>query len=203
MTLIILIASGCNSDQVKLDDLENMKARNEALTNYSCSFQRQVGGDIVKGKLYYKEGNIRFEVFGKNDEIQTVEIVNLTDNYTYLYDPVQKIGESQNHALFSQDVPLPQEVMQNLTGDNTQIEGQEQIDHITCSLFRVSGMQLPGSKFSGKIWILADKGFPMALEGNRKGNDKLFRYEYRNLDVNAVSDSLLEPPADINFVPAP
>lgn len=198
LVFLLIFAAGCGGS-VKPDDLAAMQAKSKSLTQYSFDYVRQIDNQQTKGKFYYKDGNIRFEVTGATPEDTTVTIVNKSQGHSYIYNTKIKKGENASDTNFFQDVPLPQEIMSVLTPDNTKFLNQENVQGQNCSLFTVNQIQLPGSTFIGKVWIFAEQGVPTVLDGFRTGNTKHFRYEYQNFKTGDISDSLFQAPGDIEF----
>lgn len=198
MAMCILM-SGCGSEKTAVNDLDKMQENSLSISNYSYKYYRDVNGEATEGLVQYMDGNIRFEVYGSDAGESMVEIVNIDDNHTYIYSEKSKTGEMKKTAFFSQDAPLPHDVMNCLNSDNTIILGQEEIDSQICTLYAVNEIALAGTTFSGKVWILADKGVPLALEGYRQGSERFYRYEYKEYRFDTVSPDAFIPPDDIDF----
>lgn len=211
LTLLLLIlcmaaiACGCDPgssvdskpDAGDPNSLENLKTRAASVNEYSCDFTRQFGSEKVEGRLYYKDENIRFEMFGASPEDTTVTIVNQEENKTYTYNTKMKKGQITEPAAFLLDVPLPGEIMSVLNIENSSFVGQPERDGQKCTSFQVTEAQFYGFKFTGEIAFANDSGLPVYASGSRDSIN--LAYEYKNYSLSGVSMSEFSPPAEIEF----
>lgn len=189
--------NGAFSDSGNQNSLENLKSRSATVDEYSCDFRRQFGSEEVKGRLYYDEENIRFDMLGATPEDTTVTIVNQEDNKTYTYNDKIAKGYVQEPAAFLLDVPLPGEIMSVLNSDNCAFASQFDLNGQKCTSFQATEVQFFGYKFTGEIAIDNESGLPLFIKGN-KGTIPIL-YEYSNYAISGVPRSTFAMPDNIDF----
>lgn len=201
--------AGCNKDtdtdssldsKIESGDpnsLEKLKARASGSNEYNCDFTRQFGSEKVEGRLYYKDENIRFDMFGASPDDTTVTIVNQEENKTYTYNTKMKKGAVQSPSAFLLDVPLPGEIMSVLNSENSSFVGEPERDGQKCTSFQVTEAQFFSFKFTGEIAIANDSGLPVYASGSRDSIN--LAYEFKNYSTTGVPMSKFSPPQDIVF----
>jgi len=197
LVLVLVVGIiGCDS-KIAPHDLEGLKASTEKITGYSCDFTRTMDGETVHGRLYYREGSIRFESPASSGGDTVVTIVNQENDTACTYSEKLKKGEISQGAAFYQDVPLVSEIMKAISAENARFLNAEMINDEEYAIYAVEKMPMYGGSLTGQVYIRTADGLPLSAEGARSGRQ--VNFQYTNYNLETLDQSLFQVPDGISL----
>lgn len=152
-------------------------------------------GQPVLAKFWMEKDNMRSEMASPDGSGTMINIVNGSKQEAYMImgnNMAMRIDISQAQ----QGVTSPGDTYKDIDQAQAKMVGREKVDGKECLVYEFSE-----EGQSGKYWIWEEYGLPVKAESTIEGEKIVF--EYKNVKVEDIADSMFELPAGVELMDMP
>lgn len=200
--IIILILSGCGSKTQdptptptptptpSEETAEELFSKGLAITQMSFDIVIESEGQQIEGKMFIKDQNMRMEM--EADGQLLITIVNSTDKTAYVYMPSQNMAyKVPMDTVDTDEQSAPTDFITDIDPEIVEMGEIVTLNGVQCRKMTIH--QEPELT----MWIHLEYGIPIRVE--MALNETSFSMEYRNIQINNISDDLFKLPNGVTI----